>query len=394
MQFACVKCRRPLRIEADKGLESSTLIAFRGGEGLDEELQRQEGKALDALVESFVVLPERKGAPSLDKQFSSMSAVLEVASDKTQIDQPLCQSCCDAITSELTQRLGDVVRDRDAYRSMLDGLSAASSAAAGTSIDTDAEASRLEEELTHELARLRQERTALKTEQQALEDESKTLDVLEAKFWDEYQQLQLELDAVGGEHGAVRQRLRVSSDRLERLKRTNVFDDAFHISYDGHFATINGFRLGNLQSQKVDWQETNAALGQVVLLLDTIAKRCNFNFTKYRLLPMGSFSKMCKIDDPKTQYELYGSNDLSLGRIFWYPRFDTALVWLLYCIKELGDYAASQDKRFKLRYAIKDDVIGDVSIKCQFQQDAKWTKALKYMLTNLKYLLVYAAKTS
>ena len=27
---------------------------------------------------------------------------------------------------------------------------------------------------------------------------------------------------------------------------------------------------------------------------------------------MGSFSKMCKIEDPETKYELYGSNDLSL----------------------------------------------------------------------------------
>jgi len=36
-----------------------------------------------------------------------------------------------------------------------------------------------------------------------------------------------------------------------RLKRTNVFDDAFHIYYDGHFGTINGFRLGRLQSQPV-----------------------------------------------------------------------------------------------------------------------------------------------
>ena len=66
-----------------------------------------------------------------------------------------------------------------------------------------------------------------------------------------------------------------------RLKRTNVFDDAFHISYDGHFATINGFRLGRLPSQPVEWAETSAALGQVLLLLATMARHTGYKFQKY-----------------------------------------------------------------------------------------------------------------
>ena len=38
------------------------------------------------------------------------------------------------------------------------------------------------------------------------------------------------------------------------------------------------------------------------------------------------------------------------------------------------------------------DLIANVSIKLQFNADAKWTKALKYMLTNLKYLLAWCSK--
>jgi hypothetical protein len=36
--------------------------------------------------------------------------------------------------------------------------------------------------------------------------------------------------------------------QLERLRRTNVFNDAFHIWFDGPFGTVNGFRLGRLPS--------------------------------------------------------------------------------------------------------------------------------------------------
>ena len=75
----------------------------------------------------------------------------------------------------------------------------------------------------------------------------------------------------------------VVSEQLDRLKRTNVYDDAFYISHDGHFGTINGFRLGRLPSQQVDWPEMNAALGQVVLFLQTSANHCNFTFTKHKV---------------------------------------------------------------------------------------------------------------
>jgi hypothetical protein len=57
-----------------------------------------------------------------------------------------------------------------------------------------------------------------------------------------------------------------------------------------------------------------------------------------------------------------------LGRLFWFRRFDTALEWLLFCVKEFQDHAAVTDKTFKPRYPIKDDTIGGLSIKSQFNQ--------------------------
>jgi len=122
---------------------------------------------------------------------------------------------------------------------------------------------------------------------------------------------------------AIKQQISVSQQQLERLKRTNVFNDAFHITSDGHFGTINGFRLGRLPSQAVEWGEINAALGQVVLLLHTIAERCNYKFKQYKLIPMGSFSKISRLDDPSAEHELYQSSDMTLGKLFWYRRFDT-----------------------------------------------------------------------
>ena len=51
--------------------------------------------------------------------------------------------------------------------------------------------------------------------------------------------------------------------------------------HDGHFGTINTFRLGRLPSVPVEWNEINAAWGQTVLLLHTMALRLNFRFSRY-----------------------------------------------------------------------------------------------------------------
>lgn len=38
---------------------------------------------------------------------------------------------------------------------------------------------------------------------------------------------------------------------LERLQRTNVYNDAFCITHDGFFGVINGLRLGRLPNKQV-----------------------------------------------------------------------------------------------------------------------------------------------
>lgn len=59
---------------------------------------------------------------------------------------------------------------------------------------------------------------------------------------------------------------------LKRLQQTNVYQDVFRIWHEGPFGTIGGFRLGRTNDVGVEWDEINAAWGQAVLLLHTMAK--------------------------------------------------------------------------------------------------------------------------
>ena len=55
-----------------------------------------------------------------------------------------------------------------------------------------------------------------------------------------------------------------------------------HLAYrhNGHFGTINNFRLGRLPSVPVEWSEINAAWGQTVLLLHSLAQKMKFKFQR------------------------------------------------------------------------------------------------------------------
>ncbi|KAI8850610.1 Atg6/Beclin [Chytridium lagenaria] len=219
-------------------------------------------------------------------------------------------------------------------------------------------------------------------ELKSVENELKDLDDAEISYWQDVNRLQSQLSTYENERDSITLKFDYATVQLEKLKKTNVYNDTFRIWHDGPFGTINGFRMGRLPNIPVDWTEINAALGQSLLLLDTLANKLGFTFKTY------PFSRIEKVDGDKTTYELYGTGDLA-GILFWNRRFDNALVAFLNCLQQLGDYAEQKDPKFRLPYRMTKDKIGDTTIRFQFNQDEQWTKALKYTLINLKWLLAF-----
>ena len=99
---------------------------------------------------------------------------------------------------------------------------------------------------------------------------------------------------------AMQRQLDHCSAQLEKLRKTNVYNDAFHIWHDGPFGTINGkrlwrqvlvwvftgvigLRLGRTAEHQVEWSEINAAWGQALLLLYVMAEKLHFQFQTYAI---------------------------------------------------------------------------------------------------------------
>ena len=109
----------------------------------------------------------------------------------------------------------------------------------------------------------------------------------------------------------------------------------------------------------VDWTEINAAWGLSTLLLHTLSKSLHHNFAEWEPIAHGTASRMRNKADGSV-YELSGYGELSLGKLFWYRKFDTAILGFVACVAELVNLVTNNDPSFLFPYNISKDKIGEI----------------------------------
>ena len=326
-------------------------------------------------------------------EVAALARLFELASRETGEDLPLCSECSLRLREEVDARLAEAEAEGRAYREALEVLSR-----------EDAEEPLPEEEFAAEMIRLRGEEEAerarvaelsaqleaVRHESAELEGAEKELEALEERLWHDLNAARAEGRDVAEASASLHHRIHVATAQLELLKRSNVYNDAFHIWHTGPFGTISGFRLGRTPEIPVAWEELNAAWGQAVLLLHTMASVEGVHFQECELLPMGSTPRVeCR--KSRTVYELYGPVTQIVR-----ANYDTGMVLYLRCLEEFETYARGTDlaserrtKPFELPYAIEGDKVNGLTVRLRFNREERWTKALKFMLTNLKVLLAW-----
>ncbi|KAI1191891.1 autophagy protein Apg6-domain-containing protein [Nemania serpens] len=356
-----------------------------------------------------------------------INKLFEILSARSDIDHPVCVECTEMLVDGLQKRLESSVRERDAYASFLKQVQAdiPSEEEVAESKRLLAQARAEEEESMSELLKLEREKSALDNEIAALEEESKKLDADEEQFWRERNAFASKLTDFQNERDSINSKFDHDSQLLTKLQRANVYNDTFSIHHDGNFATINGLRLGKLSSKPVDWPEINAAWGQALLLVVTVADKLGYKFDGYEPLPMGSSSKIIKYEHispsssrvnahrsgpppapKKSVLDLYCTGDLPL-QMLWNRSFDKGMVAFLELIRQLGAFVHEQTKAdtgphaysanpLVLPYKIEGDKIGDdrighFSIRLGITNDEGWTKACKFALTCCKFLIAHAS---
>ncbi|KAF8904415.1 beclin 1 protein [Gymnopilus junonius] len=331
----------------------------------------------------------------LSHHLRSTARLFNLLSTRTEIDHPLCAECTQILLTNLQKKLDETKKERDGYiafeKEVRKERERESQGISKEEAERKIEKLKQEEDTAIEqLKEAEREREQLDFELRQLELSERALEAEEAEFWRTYNDHTLGAEQQVSQLASLRAAYAAGVATLEKLERTNVYNDAFCIGHDGVFGTINGLRLGRVPGVPVEWAEINAAWGQTLLLLYTIARKLDYTFENHRLVPMGSFSRIEKTTGDKANYELYGSGDLHFGRLLHNRRFDIAMVAFLDCLKHLMEHIKSQDPGVDFPHQISRDKIGDVSIKLQFNQEEAWTRSLRHVLLALKICLKWA----
>ncbi|CAL9062786.1 beclin-1-like protein isoform X1 [Musa acuminata AAA Group] len=449
-RWVCQSCRHALHVinvdsKNDKffsnpscsGMEASTVQgSVMGSSQVDHSFvvlprsttpQPDSSHSAKVVTESFVVLPpaaasmyrsestpEGRGSqeqvqgesPSSglqvnDPRFNSskiLKRVFNIATSQTQVEQPICLECIRLLSDKLLEEVEDVNQDIEAYESCLQRFEMESDDVLSEA-DFLQEKTKIEEEerrLQVEIEEIEKQRLEANAELNEIQMKCKEFEELEERYWHEFNSFQFQLISHQEERDALLAKIEVSQAHLELLKRINVLTDAFSISHEGEFGTINNFRLGRLPKIRVEWDEINAAWGQACLLLHTMAQHFRPKFLyRIKILPMGSYPLI--LDNNNNAYQLFGPVNL-----FWSSRYDKATTLFLTCLKEFAEFANLKDqenntppeKCFRLPYKIENDNVGNYTITHSFNNQENWTKALKYTLCNLKWVQLWFVANS
>lgn len=179
---------------------------------------------------------------------------------------------------------------------------------------------------------------------------------------------------------------------LTRYSQMNTVNDAFYIWYAGPYGTINTFRLGNLPSKPIEFTEINAALGQAAVAVCVVAAKAGVDFRTHTIVPFGSFPKIVTADDRRTQYPLF--IDTSTFNLFPKRNFNAALLGFLSCILDLSEYISNYDPTLTVPYkiSVSESKIGDLSCVYGGGDDEVWTRSLKFILSDIKWIVAWYTK--
>ncbi|XP_018334104.1 beclin-1-like protein [Agrilus planipennis] len=408
VSFACQRCLQPLRLDDSfNNLSEHTLaelhLPVQNNVEIDLDSQTT---SLDHFVQpcrlsdsgnganGFMLVTDTGEVELISNQLKVKAALFDTLSGYSNIDHPLCEECTDTLIDLLEKQVELTQKDYEDYYEYLKKLEEDTQQPQLDSLEN--ELKELEEEekrLIIELENLQLEEEKIITAINEQETEAERLKHEEDRLWREYTRHRQDYLLTEDEYRSLECQLSYAQSQLDKLKKTNVFNATFHIWHAGHFGTINNFRLGRLPSAPVDWSEINAAWGQTALLLAALARKIGLTFERYKLVPFGNHSYIEVIAEQK-ELPLYGSGGF---RFLWDTKFDSGMVAFLDCLQQFKEKVEEGDKDFRLPYRMNKGKIEDsssevnYSVKIQFNSEEQWTKALKFMLTNLKWSLAWVS---
>lgn len=324
-------------------------------------------------------------------QMRRACAVIEQAIAETGIDLPLCSDCAIDVLADLhdeSESLDSIISEYEKQLSLLSHRYFQEEKFSVPITNLERGIARLE----HETASTRAKILNLAEEERALSFKGSELLVSKAEYWRQFEMHAADKEAMLENMISAHNRLTHAKKWLDLVRASHVLNDAFHVSVELHLATIGGLRVGRLPSAQVEWPEISAGLGLCLHMLQEMAQKASFTFTRYRLILDGSFCGLYRLPNGGT-LNLHSDGDISLVRLVQFQGVNSALFAFVECVAELADHLKKQDPKFVLPFPIYKDQVAGVSVRRAWNSSgATWSSALRALMADLKFILAWQAK--
>ncbi|KAI3387862.1 hypothetical protein SNEBB_008653 [Seison nebaliae] len=378
-EFKCVNCQ--------------LILAGENKNKQKENSHEEDEEMKDEILEKQKKMEEQLHNKTLVDKIECIAN--EIFFNKLCLSGTMCQSCVDCVIKLLGVEIMKNERNLSENEKLLNQLSLTNhehnqeeelSKLLSEEIDDyQYQIQNLENDIddaTEKLNRLIEEEKSLKDgiEQVRKENMERRREIMEGKY---------ELQKNEEEKLVLSKREKLLENELRLLQKMNMFNSVFNIWFHGEFGTINNYRLGRLPNEKVEWSEISAAMGECALLLQSLANRQELVFERYQLIPFGNRSYLIKSDNGE-QLPLYVFG----GSLYvWDTKlFNQAMCAFLDCLKQLEDSLHSERYHHNYRINVQQGQIEETfslksfSVKMLVSEE-KWTKAMKMLLTKLKWCI-------
>jgi beclin 1 len=307
------------------------------------------------------------------------------------VKKNICLNCLDKLIKERESTNFFLTSEKDALTNALESLINEIEAKDFINMANFPEEELLvqEKEAESQLASLKTREKECEEELQALTETLVKLSEEENDYWNNFNDLERNIYLYEKSKSMTKNKINTYEKEIKNFSNTSVFADLFNISFSDKYGTINGSRMGALSGSNVLYDEINSGWGYIIFLTSIIAKKFNYEFKKYDLVPMGNFSKIIN-PTSKLNYELTMSSNTKV-----IEKFNESMVVYLENLKELSDYLLpilNNKTSGDFSYIIQNDCINKCSIKFDQNNPENWSQCMKYLLTILKFFITGVLK--
>lgn len=316
-----------------------------------------------------------------------LNTIFKTAMFNYNIDLPLCMACAKIYLQSLQDELDYVEYDIESYEDYCTQLDHGY-------FNTDHYSEEIQKldttknDIFNKLEELRTNQEQLSIEIEASKEEEEQLKIQTIEYWamknvEDHKILlaQNEMTSIENSDNFI--------DRLEILRSSNVVQDAFQISTDGHYAMINGLRLSKLPVFTADIMEIMSALGFLGHLFVVMTNSFGIKYKMFYPKISGSNILMIRIKD-KSAFQLSAENEGLRAKLGLHK--SNTLGAFLRCVVEFIEKIHSKDPNFEINHTIDFEscTIDDAILKKGIQApDEHFTKGFKSLLTILKRILLW-----